>query len=214
MLRLGALVWLAISLTACVTASDDRYVMPAEGRILPSRDQAEGIRIKTDGRAKVRATRTGRVLFAGKTTNGRMVVLDHGGGMRSRYHGLQRLAVAKGEWVRSGKPVGWVGKRTDDAAELSFALSLAQARIDPVQVIDVPDMRTMPKVKVSIEDERSELDVLVDTVATTNTGADKYGPRPTGSGLVLDEMRPAPKKDGSYPEGYDKYGPLPTSGLN
>ncbi|MCQ8186539.1 murein hydrolase activator EnvC family protein [Parvularcula maris] len=208
MLRLSVLLASTLGLAACVTASDDRYVMPADGHVLPSASASESIRIKTDGRTRVRATRTGRVLFAGKTRQGRTVVLDHGGGMRSRYVGLQNLSVAKGEWVRSGKPVGWVGKRQDREAELNFGLSLAQARLDPMQVIEAPTMAKPPKVRVRIEDQADELDVLVERV--TAPAADKYGPKPSGAGLVLEGDGPQKEAaQGGYAPGYDKYGPLP-----
>jgi hypothetical protein len=208
MLRPGALLGLAALLSACVTASDDRYVMPAEGRVLPGEDA--GMKIRTDGRTRVLATRTGRVIFAGRTADGRMVVLDHGGGMRSRYEGLEKLSVARGEWIRSGKPVGWVGRRRDDSAELGFSLSLAKAKIDPVQVIEIPQMAQLPKVRVEIDDQAAELDLLVSKVAEA-PAADKYGPKPAGAGLVLKDDGPtAQAGENGFAPGYDKYGALPT----
>jgi murein DD-endopeptidase MepM/ murein hydrolase activator NlpD len=208
MLRLCAVLGLTVSLTACVTASDDRYVLPAHGQVLPSAN--ESIRIKTDGRTRVTATRTGRVLYAGKGENGRLVVLDHGGGIRSRYHGLQRVSVAKGEWIRSGKPVGWVGGRGDATAELGFGLSLAEAKLDPMTVIEVPKTAQPPKVRVRIDDQAGQLDLLVSKVAEA-PAADKYGPKPAGAGLVVKDDGPtADAGENGYAPGYDKYGALPT----
>lgn len=66
----------------------------------------------------------GRVSFAGPTTTGHQVSIDHSNGLRSIYNHLMDTAVRVGEWVMTGFPVGRVGDNPadGDARHLHFGV--------------------------------------------------------------------------------------------
>ena len=69
-----------------------------------------GVDLREEPGAPVRATAAGLVVEADWSGGyGRMVDLDHGGGLVTRYAHLSRIAVKPGEWVERGQIVGRVG---------------------------------------------------------------------------------------------------------
>ena len=69
-----------------------------------------GVDLRQEPGAPVRATAAGRVIEADWSGGyGRMVDIDHGGGLVTRYAHLSRIAVKPGEWVERGQIVGRVG---------------------------------------------------------------------------------------------------------
>lgn len=71
----------------------------------------EGIDVAAPAGTPVRATAPGRVVFAGKDGRyGRTVVIDHGGGYRTRYAHLKTIETKKGKRVKRGDLIGKVGK--------------------------------------------------------------------------------------------------------
>ncbi|MDX1577404.1 MAG: M23 family metallopeptidase, partial [Gemmatimonadota bacterium] len=69
----------------------------------------EGIAIRTQRGAPVRAVDDGTVAFTGARTSGQTLILDHGGGFYSSYQRLQSLAVSQGQRVSQGQVIGRVG---------------------------------------------------------------------------------------------------------
>jgi murein DD-endopeptidase MepM/ murein hydrolase activator NlpD len=60
--------------------------------------------------AIVRATAPGRVMWAGvRSTYGKMVEINHGYGIHTRYAHLQSITVQVGAWVAEGAPIGRLG---------------------------------------------------------------------------------------------------------
>lgn len=69
------------------------------------------IRGKRGGGDKVYASRSGKVMKAEKGRGyGKMVVIKHADGFRSRYAHLKKFLVRTGESVKTGTPIGIVGK--------------------------------------------------------------------------------------------------------
>lgn len=69
-----------------------------------------GVDLREEPGAPARATAAGRVIEADWSGGyGRMVEVDHGGGLITRYAHLSRIAVKPGEWVARGQIVGRVG---------------------------------------------------------------------------------------------------------
>lgn len=69
-----------------------------------------GVDLREEQGAPARATAAGRVTEADWSGGyGRMVEIDHGGGMITRYAHLSRIAVRPGEWVGRGQIIGRVG---------------------------------------------------------------------------------------------------------
>lgn len=76
----------------------------------------------------VAAPAAGRVAFAGPfRTYGRIVILEHGGGVVSLLAGFERIAVRPGQAVRGGGELGAVGS----GGELYFELRASGSAVDP-----------------------------------------------------------------------------------
>ena len=90
-----------------------------------------GLLIAAEGGQPVQAIAEGRVVFVDLYQSfGPMVILDHGGGFFSLYTHLQGLAVAKGQILRQGEPLGAVGV-TMDGPRLGFEIRHLTQPQDP-----------------------------------------------------------------------------------
>ena len=70
----------------------------------------EGLDLAAEMRAPVYATAPGRVVFAGwKGRFGRLIEIDHGLGIRTRYGHLRRIDVKRGQRVSFGQIIGQLG---------------------------------------------------------------------------------------------------------
>lgn len=134
------LVAFGLSLSACVSASNDDYQMPLKGAIVQGYGETDngfhhGINIEAKGGSPVRATMSGRVLKRGKSKSvGKYVVIDHGAGVQSTYASLSRISVNRGADIRRGQTIGRVGKR-GEPAHLHFQMRVAKQSIDPVPIL-------------------------------------------------------------------------------
>ena len=90
-----------------------------------------GLLIAADSGQPVLAVAEGRVVFVDLYQSfGPMVILDHGSGFFSLYTHLQGLAVAKGQILKQGEPLGSVGV-TMDGPRLGFEIRHLTAPQDP-----------------------------------------------------------------------------------
>jgi murein DD-endopeptidase MepM/ murein hydrolase activator NlpD len=83
----------------------------------------------------VGAARAGRVIFAGPSGSGwgNLVVLAHGGGVRTRYAHLSRIDVRLGMRVGGGSTVGLVGATGEATGpHLHFEVVVRGANVDPL----------------------------------------------------------------------------------
>ncbi len=70
----------------------------------------EGVDIAADHGSPIKATMSGRVIFAGpRGTYGNTVILDHGDGLSTLYAHSSRILVSEGEWVNKGQVIALVG---------------------------------------------------------------------------------------------------------
>jgi murein DD-endopeptidase MepM/ murein hydrolase activator NlpD len=86
----------------------------------------------------VGAARSGRVVFAGSSGSGwgTLVVIAHGGGVRTRYAHLSRVAVKVGESVRTGSTIGLVGSTGESTGpHLHFEVTVRGATVDPLSAL-------------------------------------------------------------------------------
>ena len=84
--------------------------------------------------ARVRAAAGGRVVFAGHTGSGfgNLVVIEHGGGVRTRYAHLERFSVRAGRTIGAGAPLGRVGATgRATGPHLHFEVLVRGANADP-----------------------------------------------------------------------------------
>jgi murein DD-endopeptidase MepM/ murein hydrolase activator NlpD len=83
---------------------------------------------------RVRAAAAGRVAFAGWDASGfgNLIVIDHGGGVRTRYAHLSRFAVRSGRYVARGQVIGRVGASgRATGPHLHFEALVRGANADP-----------------------------------------------------------------------------------
>lgn len=102
---------------AATLAARPRYRLPVDGRIVTGLGEvsragvrARGLTIATQADAQVVAPAGGRIAYAGAYRGyGRIVIVDHGGGWTSLVTSLDSLAVAVGDTVLQGSPLGRAG---------------------------------------------------------------------------------------------------------
>jgi len=96
-----------------------------------TRTMQTGLLIAAGSGEPVQAVAEGRVVYVDLYQSfGPMVILDHGGGFFTLYTHLQGLAVAKGQILRAGEPLGAVGV-TVDGPRLGFEIRHLTAPQDP-----------------------------------------------------------------------------------
>jgi murein DD-endopeptidase MepM/ murein hydrolase activator NlpD len=98
----------------------------------------KGIDLKADRGTPVRAAGPGIVLTARRSKGyGRLVIIDHGLGLETRYAHLQRIRVKKGEFVPRGSIIGNVGSSgRATGPHLHFEVRQDGVAVPPGDVVD------------------------------------------------------------------------------
>ncbi len=101
------------------------------------RDWHPGIDISAPSGAIVRASADGTVRMAGRNGSyGRLVVVDHRFGLSTRYGHLSKITVKKGQEVRKGDIVGYVGSTgRATGSHVHFEVRLNQDTLDPLHFL-------------------------------------------------------------------------------
>ncbi len=101
------------------------------------RDFHTGIDIKGPTGRIIRASKAGRVAYAGWMGGyGRVVVIDHGRGYTTLYAHCSSLMVKQGQRVSTGQPVGKVGSSGQATGpHLHFEVRMNNKAINPLQVL-------------------------------------------------------------------------------
>jgi murein DD-endopeptidase MepM/ murein hydrolase activator NlpD len=97
-----------------------------------------GIDIPAAAGTPVASAGSGRVVFAGWSGSGwgRMVLIAHGSGVRTRYAHLSRISVRVGRSVATGSIVGRVGSTGEATGpHLHFEVLLRGANVDPLSAL-------------------------------------------------------------------------------
>ena len=98
----------------------------------------EGLDIPVPDGTAVRASAAGKVLFAGEEPRqfGKLVVVDHGGGMQSAYAFLSRITVKEGDAVSQDERVGLSGHSGQARGpELHFEIRRNNRPVDPARLL-------------------------------------------------------------------------------
>ncbi|MBI4912638.1 MAG: peptidoglycan DD-metalloendopeptidase family protein [Acidobacteria bacterium] len=96
-----------------------------------TRTERTGILVSAPLGVPVAAVADGRVAFADYYQSyGPMIILDHGGGWFTLYTHLQGVLLAKGEVLRAGERVGYVGESAD-GPRLGFEIRFQKQPQDP-----------------------------------------------------------------------------------
>jgi hypothetical protein len=120
-----------------VTSTFGRRRDPFTGRLAWHR----GIDLRAPYGTPVLASAEGRVIRAGYYgAYGRLVEMDHGNGLRTRYAHNSRLAVKVGQWMRRGEVLAYVGSTgRASASHLHFEVHLDGEPVNPKPYI-LPDL--------------------------------------------------------------------------
>ncbi|EKF17308.1 M23 family metallopeptidase [Nitratireductor pacificus] len=96
-----------------------------------------GIDFRAPRGTSVRATGAGRVVKAGWNGGyGRMVEIDHGNGLTSRYAHMSKILVQEGQDVTSGTPVGKVGSSgRSTGPHLHYEVRKSGAAVNPTRFL-------------------------------------------------------------------------------
>jgi len=106
----------------------------------------EGLDIDGEKGELIRAAASGRIIRAEKDGRyGKMLLIDHGQGLRTRYAHASKLLVKRGDRVKRGQPVAQVGKTGNASGTHLHFEALKRGRpIDPL-----PLLKGRPSVSVS-----------------------------------------------------------------
>lgn len=109
---------------------------PAKGKVIqPYSVQHPGIKLAVNPPGEVTAIATGRIQFAGETTQtGLTIVVQHRDGLKSLYGKLDSLAVEKDDWVEAGTVIGYAAHE-EEAHYLYFSLMQGDEWINPQEVM-------------------------------------------------------------------------------
>ncbi|HUF24591.1 MAG TPA: M23 family metallopeptidase [Vicinamibacterales bacterium] len=119
--------------TGWLTSSFGGRVDPFTG----GRDYHAGLDISADKGKPVRATADGTISESGWSGNyGNMVLVGHRFGLSTRYGHLSRLAVARGQFVRRGEVIGYVGSTgRSTSPHLHYEVLLNGQAINPLRFL-------------------------------------------------------------------------------
>jgi murein DD-endopeptidase MepM/ murein hydrolase activator NlpD len=119
--------------TGWLTSSFGGRVDPFTG----GRDYHAGLDISADKGKPVRATADGTIHESGYNGNyGNMVLVGHRFGLSTRYGHLSRLAVTRGQFVRRGEVIGYVGSTgRSTSPHLHYEVLLNGQAINPLRFL-------------------------------------------------------------------------------
>ncbi len=120
-------------------SSDAGWLWPAGGRLTRRFDENlnKGIDIGGERGDAVRATRSGRVVYAGSgiAGYGLMLILRHSDDYLSAYGHNDALLVEEGDTVRAGQPVARKGSSGTDTVKLHFEIRRRGRPVDPLRLL-------------------------------------------------------------------------------
>ncbi len=110
-----------------------KVVVTAEFGVRRGGSRHQGIDLAAPAGTPVWATADGRVVYAGKDGRyGKTVVIDHGGGWKTRYAHLKKIETKKGKRVERGDVIGRVGKSGNaSGAHLHYEVLRNGVPVDP-----------------------------------------------------------------------------------
>ncbi|MFC4618144.1 peptidoglycan DD-metalloendopeptidase family protein [Camelliibacillus cellulosilyticus] len=114
------------------------FAMPVNGTITESfSDHTNGVYLKTDANAEVKAAASGFVVYVGKKDKiGTTVIIRHANDEESWYGQLKTTDVKLYDFVKQEQKIGTVASQAaNDAGTFYFALKKGDRFVDPIQVI-------------------------------------------------------------------------------
>jgi murein DD-endopeptidase MepM/ murein hydrolase activator NlpD len=98
----------------------------------------KGADLSAKSRTPIYATAGGKVVYRGwKGRYGRLVEIDHGFGIRTRYGHMRRISVRRGQTVKIGQKIGQVGTSgRSTGPHVHYEIILNGKQIDPLKFIE------------------------------------------------------------------------------
>lgn len=98
----------------------------------------KGADFSAPSRSKIFATAAGKVVYRGwKGRYGRLVEIDHGFGIRTRYGHMRHIYVRRGQQVKVGQKIGQVGTSgRSTGPHVHYEIILKGRHIDPLKFIE------------------------------------------------------------------------------
>lgn len=125
-------------LAGCASAPKGAYIRPVEGTITSSfgaraNGPHYGIDIAAPRGTPVKASQSGKVIFRGRKRRfGRLVIIDHGSGVKTYYAHLSSFSTRQGRRVKRGQTIGRVGKSGRATGHhLHFEVHVSGQPVDP-----------------------------------------------------------------------------------
>ena len=141
-LRRLLMMVLLVTLAACASTPKGAYVSPVDGVVSSGFGPRggsvhKGVDIAAPRGTEVRAVQAGRVIFRGRRKGfGRLLIIDHGGGVESYYAHLSGYNVRKGNKVKRGQKIGRVGNSgRSKGYHLHFELRMDGRPVNPAGVV-------------------------------------------------------------------------------
>ncbi|QMT40516.1 murein hydrolase activator EnvC family protein [Neisseria shayeganii] len=121
------------------TAAPSRLQWPVRGDILSrfNGTSNKGIDIGGQAGTPVQAAAAGRVSYAGEGLRGygKLILINHGGGMLTAYAHNQSLQVREGEQVSAGQTIARMGDTGTDRVKLHFEVRLNNRAVNPLDYL-------------------------------------------------------------------------------
>lgn len=134
----GAGAAFLLGLAGCASTPEGAFITPVEGTVTSNYGQRgrnfhHGIDIAAPRGTRVEAAKDGKVVFRGRKKKfGKLVVIDHGGGVKTYYAHLSSFKVRKGNRVKRGQLIGKVGKTGRATGHhLHFEMRVSGRSVDP-----------------------------------------------------------------------------------
>ena len=118
------------------------FAWPATGRISSNYGLRwgrthHGIDLAVPIGTTVRAAAAGKVIFSGTQSGyGRLVIIDHGNGITTRYGHNSKLLVSVGQWVEAGERIALSGNTGNSTGpHLHFEIRINGSSVDPLKYL-------------------------------------------------------------------------------
>jgi murein DD-endopeptidase MepM/ murein hydrolase activator NlpD len=116
-------------------ATMSNWQWPVQGKTVPA---SEGVIIHAAEGAPIRAAGDGTVAYVGNQPNdfGNLVIIRHADGAMTSYAHAREILVSKGDGIRQGDLLGYVGKTGNaPVAQLHFGMRVADAPVNPLHYL-------------------------------------------------------------------------------
>lgn len=127
-----------------IEVDDSKYIWPVNGKVISNFGEMQqgikndGIKIQAPENTQVLATKSGKVVYVGNEVKslGNMLIVQHTDGSLSAYGNLRQSGVKKGDKVKQGEAIAFVGKSGDvSSPQLYFSIRKDKKPVNPIKYL-------------------------------------------------------------------------------